>query len=80
VNRQPKAIKGVHLLRHVDRALRAAYKAALPVYKTTLTLIIKYKLEVPNAKAKVEERQYADSLRMGQLLRNYPLKGRIIVN
>ena len=55
----------MHLLRHVDRALRAIYKAALLVYKTTLTPVIKYKLEVPNAKAKAEELQYADSLRMG---------------
>jgi hypothetical protein len=70
----------VHLLRHIDRALRAVYKAALPVYKTTPTLVIKYKLEVLNAKAKAEELRYADSLRIGQLLRNYPLKGRIIVN
>jgi len=70
----------VHLLRHVDRVLRAIHKAALLVYKTTLTPIIKYKLEVPNAKAKVKERRYADSLKIGQLPRNHPLKGRIIVN
>jgi hypothetical protein len=70
----------VHLLRHVDRALRAAYKAALLVYKTTLILVIKYKLEVLNAEAKAEELRYADSLRIGQLLRNHPLKGRTIVD
>jgi hypothetical protein len=65
VNGQLRAVKGVHLLRHVDRALRAVYKAALPVYKITLILVIKYELEVPNAEAKAEELRYADSLRMG---------------
>ena len=45
----------MHLLKHVDRALRAIYKAALLVYKITLTLVIKYNLEVLNTKAKVEE-------------------------
>jgi hypothetical protein len=55
----------VHLLRHIDRALRAIYKVALLVYKTTLILVIKYKLEVLNAEAKAEELQYADSLRIG---------------
>ena len=45
----------MHLLRHVDRALRDVYKAALPVYKTTLTPVIKYELEVLNAEAKAEE-------------------------
>jgi len=55
VNGQLRAVKSVYLLRHVDRALRAIYKVALPVYKTTLILVIKYKLEVLNAKAKVEE-------------------------
>jgi len=80
VNGQPRAVKGVHLLRHVDKALRAAYKAALPVYKTTPTPVIEYKLEVPNAEAKAEELQYTDSLRMGQLPKNHPLKGRMIVD
>ena len=80
VNGQPRAVKGVHLLRHVDRALRAAHKVALPVYKTTPTPVIKYELEVSNAEAKAEELRYADSLRMGQLPRNHPLKGRTIVN
>jgi len=55
VNGQLRAVKGVHLLRYIDRALRAIYKAALLVYKITLTLVIKYKLEVLNAKAKAEE-------------------------
>ena len=55
----------MHLLRHVDRALRAIYKAALPVYKITLTPVIKYELEVLNTKTKAEELRYADSLRMG---------------
>ena len=45
----------MHLLRYVDRALRAIYKAALPVYKITLIPVIKYELEVSNAKAKAEE-------------------------
>ena len=43
------------MLRHIDKALRAIYKIALLVYKITLMLVIKYKLEVLNAKAKVEE-------------------------
>jgi len=55
VNRQLRAIKGVYLLRYINKALRAIYKAALLVYKTTLILVIKYKLEVLNTKAKVEE-------------------------
>ena len=55
MNGQLRAVKGVHLLRYIDRALRAIYKAALLVYKITLTLVIKYKLEVLNAKAKAEE-------------------------
>jgi len=55
VNGQLRAVKGVHLLRHVDRALRAIYKVALLVYKITLTPVIKYELEVLNAKAKAEE-------------------------
>ena len=65
MNGQLRAVKGVYLLRHVNRALRAIYKVALLVYKITLMLVIKYKLEVLNAKAKVEELRYADSLRMG---------------
>jgi len=65
VNGQLRAVKGVYLLRYIDKALRAIYKTALLVYKTTLTLVIKYKLEVLNTKAKVEELRYVDSLRMG---------------